>query len=484
MRSSASISRHARATAAVLCAIAPCSLRTAAAPELSPPALRVPRSLPRAAEAVLPTGLRVVVVEHHRRPLVGVALVLPTGTLADPRDGSGATYLAVQLASDYYEREVDGTSIPDEKSFRRRVIEMGGDVTFEAAADASVISFSGLATDAGAYLRLLADAMARPRRGGDSFLTRRNKLLDALDDLETSDPAALQQAVREAAFGSGSPYARPGRGTSADLTRLGLEMVEAQQDRVLVPSGATLVVVGDVQTARIMAEAREAFRRWDRVGEPAPRWTEPAFVSRPGVGYLRRQPAATLAACAARPLTGVKATNAQLEVLAALLGGGYRNRLMLSLREQGGLAYTASAGLVRRRHARALLACAAVAGDRAGEGLRRMRQVLAGLRTEPPTEEELARARALAVAEREASVENASAILDAWIGALVLGQTAPDPGRECAEIEHVTAADLQRVAREVFSSGSVLWILSGDRMAATAAADANELGPLRPLRAH
>ncbi len=47
----------------------------------------------------------------------------------------------------------------------------------------------------------------------------------------------------------------------------------------------------------------------------------------------------------------------------------------------------------------------------------------------------------------------------------------------------MTAGDLQRVAREVLASGSVLWILSGDRMAATQAAEANGLGQLVPLRA-
>lgn len=450
------------------------------APALPPPAPAAPRALPAPVEAMLPSGLRVVVVEHHRRPLLAMALVLPTGTLADPPGASGATRLALQLASDV--REGDDRQEEEPKSFRQQVMETGGQSTFVAFADASVIELAGVAPDAKEYLRLLADAVQRPRRSPAFFIRRRGKLLDALDDLETADPEALRRALKEAAFGAGSPYARPEGGTAKDLEALGLEEVEAQQDRVLVPRGATLVVVGDVEAEGVIAEARKAFRRWTRAGPPPPTSSETRAAASAGVGYLRRQPASTLEVCAARPLVGVRATHAELEVLAALVGQGAGSLLMRSLREEGGLAYEASADLVRRRWARAFLACAHVAGGHADEGVRRFRAVLAAARAAPPSEQDVARARAQAVATREAATEDAAGILGAWIEALVLGQPAPALEQERARIERVTAADLQRAAHEVFGGG-LLWIFSGDRAAAAGAAQANGLGTLRALQA-
>ncbi len=450
-------------------------------PPLPAPATPAHPAAPAAREAVLPSGLRVVVVEHHRRPVLGVYLVLPTGSVADPPGSAGATRLALLLAGDLRERSATGEELVDEKSFRRQVLDLGGAVAFTADADVSLIAFEGYPQDAAAYFRLLADALVRPRHGEDSFRERRNQALDALEDVEAADPEALQRALREAAFGPGQPYGRSELGTVADLSRLGLEDVIAQQRALLVPPGATLLVVGDVQPDRALAAAQAAFRRWVGEAPPAsrPRATRPPDPA--GVTFIRRQPASTLMTCAARNLGGVQASDAELQLLAAVLGGGTRSRLMIALREAQGLTYAAAAELVRYRRARAFLACAPVSGARAEEGVRLLRRELDALRATPPDEQELARARALLEAEQDASLEDAAGLAGLWVDALARGLPAPQLDRERAALERVTALDLQRAARTVFRPDAVQWILSGDTVAAGSAAQANRLGRLRPL---
>lgn len=451
-------------------------------PSLPPPAAPRSRALPRAFEATLPSGLRVVVIEHHRRPVLGMYLVLPTGSVDDPAGAAGATHLALQLASDYHERSPSGEELFDEKSLRRQVADLGGAALFSTGPDVSLIGFQGYPQDAGAYIRLLADALVRPRHGEESFTARRNQALDAFEDLEAADPEALQRAVREAAFGAGQPYARSELGTVKDLSRLGIEDVVAQQQVLLAPAGATLLVIGDVQADRVLADARSVLRSWARrSAHPSRSWAR-GSPAPTGVAFIRRQPASMLIACAARPLDGVRASDAELEVLAAVLGKGFRSRLMLSLREREGLTYTASAEVLRYRNARAFLACAPVSGARADEGVRLLRQALEALRASPPGEEEMARARALLEAERQDAIEDADGLARVWVEALARGLAAPRLEQEAAEVERVTAADVQRVARAVFQPDAVRWIFSGDTVPAATAAAANRLGALRPLR--
>lgn len=449
-------------------------------PRLPAPAAAVRPPLPAAREATLGSGLRVVVIEHHRRPVLGVYLVLPGGSASDPHGSAGATRLALLLAGDLHERSATGEELVDEKSFRRQVADLGGAAALVTTADVSLIAFEGYPQDAKAYFQLLADALIHPRHGQESFTERRNQALDALEDVEAADPEALQRAIREAAFGPGQPYARSELGTVRDLSRLGLEDVMARQRELLVPGGATLLVVGDVQADPVLAEAATAFRRW--VGS-APRPVQEAAPRPPqaGVTFIRRQPASTLMACAARDLGDVRAGDAELEVLSAVLGGGARSRLMMSLREQQGLTYTATAELVRYRRARAFLACAPLSGARAGQGVRLFRQTLENLRDGPPDEDELVRARALLQAERDAALEDADGLARLWVDALARGLRAPPIDAERDAVERVTAADVQRAARSVLRPGAVRWILSGDTVAAGSAASANGLGPLRQL---
>lgn len=448
---------------------------------LAPPT----RVAPATQRVTLANGLRLVVVEHHRRPIVEVRLVFPQGALGEPERSAGATWLALHLATDYRERAdaADEADVdPGEKSLRSQVAELGGVASAEVGPDHAALGIAGYASDVGRYLRLLADAVLRPRHGERSFKARRDQLLDAIEDLEASDPEALSRVLMGDAFGAGHPYARPVIGRHASVAALGLEDVVAEQERVLVPGGATLLVVGDVRPRAVAAEAAAAFGRWRGRAGPPP-GAPPAGARRAArsVGLLRRRPAATLLACASRPLEGVRAPDAVLEVLAAVLGQGARSRLAMALREERGLTYGAEAHLVRRRQARALLACSPLDAARAEEGLQAFREALESLRTRPPGPEEIDRARASRLAAIDASQEDAAACADAWEAALALGQGEPRPDAERRALEQVSAEDVRAAAVAALAPRALRWLVSGDPAAAARAVEANGLGVLTPL---
>lgn len=454
-------------------------------PSTPPPPLATPP--PRAGtvaplDELLANGLRVVVVEEHRRPVVTIRLVLPAGAVTDPPRVAGATWLAVHLVSDFHERSERGETLAGEKSLRRQFGELGAAMWVDVEPDCAILGVSGYARDAAIYLGLLADAVVTPRHGAESFAARRNALLDAIEDVESSDPEALERVVVEAAFGPGHPYARSTIGTLESHGPLGLEDVVAQQELVLAPGGATLVVVGDVAPQAVLAAARKVFAPWRRPAPRLPRVAQPAIPGGPAeVKFLRRQPARTLVVCAARPLPDVQGSDAALSVLAAILGGGTRSRLALALREESALTYDARAEIVRRKAARALVACSALEARRAEEGIRLFRATLESLRERPPTSAELARAKGVRAGELEAAQDDARRAADAWVTAIALGERYPRPGQERAELERVTAADVQRLARGVLRAGTLRWIVSGDPGVAARAAAANGMGRLVTL---
>jgi zinc protease len=444
-----------------------------------PPLARVPARLAAATpvEARLANGVRVVVVERHARPLVEVRLVVPRGGVGDPRNAAGATWLAVHLASDFRERGERGERLVEEKSLRHQVADLGGALGVAVEPDFSAVAVTGYAKDVARYVGLLGDMVTHPRHGASSFEARRDALLDVLEDLESSDPEALERVVAQAAFGTGHPYARSLIGTRQSLVPLGLEDVVAQQEKVLAPAGATLLVVGDVQAGAVIAAARKAFARWDR--EALAPVAIPAAAAQRGraeAGFLRRSPASTLVACVTRPLGDVRAADAALDVFAAALGGGGRSRLAVALREDGGHTYVAHARVERRRSARALVACAPLDAARAEEGLRAFRDALAAFRAGPTGAAELARARAFRLAALDDEEEDVAREAAAWVEAIALGPGAPRPEQERADVAAVTAEEVQRIAAAALRPDGLRWILSGDPAVAARAARASGLG--------
>lgn len=460
-----------------------------AAPQPPPERKAPPGPLPRFSAAApkvtrhtLENGLRLVVVEHHRRPLVTVSFVFPHGALNDPADTAGLNYMAVHLASDFYESMGVNDRQEHEESFRMRVSQLGGAARFEAGADDSLIQLQGYAQDTGTYVKMMEDATRKLRHGARSFRARRAAALDSLEELESEDPAALQQLVEQAAFGKGHPYARPVLGTPQSLNQMELQEVMDHQHLVFSPAGATLLVVGDVDPAAVRTAVSTWFDNWEGGNAPVPAVPRPE-LPRNGdeIGFLDRHAASTLFTCATRPLPEVAGNDATLRVLVAMLGQGFGHRLNASLREASGFTYGAYAEIVRRKQASALLACAALQGSSADQGVKQFRAVLQQMRERPPAEEELRRARALLEAELDASWEDVNRITATWLEAIRLGTGAPRLDEERAGLEKVTARDVQKLAQKIFRLETFRWVVSGERKAAAQAFEAPGLGKLKPF---
>jgi predicted Zn-dependent peptidase len=273
-------------------------------------------------------------------------------------------------------------------------------------------------------------------------------------------------------------------GNKESLTTVELQEVMEQQRVVFVPTGSTLLVVGDVQPDATLASVRKWLGNWQGWKDinPMPQVAPPAL---PGVseevGFLERHAASTLLTCAMRPLPEVAGDDPALRVLVFVLGGGLKSRLVTTLREENGFTYVAGAEILRRRQANALVACAPLQGETAEKGVQLFRGVLQGLRDSPPTESEVGRAKARCVAEIESAEDDAMGITAQWLRALTLGYDRPHPDQERAAIEKVSLASVQKLARSIFRVNRFRWVVSGDAAVAKHAFAKSMRGKLKPF---
>ena len=115
----------------------------------------------RVQEKTLGNGLRIVVVEHRRRPLVSVRLLFATGATAESNETAGVTSLALSLLCGSFETKNDQGEllVSDEKSARRQVVDVGGSLRSFVSADRSWLGIDGYSADAQTYLGTLNDVM-------------------------------------------------------------------------------------------------------------------------------------------------------------------------------------------------------------------------------------------------------------------------------------------------------------------------------------
>ena len=140
-----------------------------------------------------------------------------------------------------------------------------------------------------------------------------------------------------------------------------------------------------------------------------------------------------------------------LALLNAVLGEGMSSRLFLEVREAQGLAYAVDSSLSALDDAGLLVVYAGVNPEQAPRATRSILAELDRLRREPVLEAELNKAREYVKGRLVLSLEDSGAV-SGWYGrqALLLDQTLT-PDDVLAAYDAVTAADIQRLARTLFT---------------------------------
>lgn len=432
-------------------------------------------------EATLPNGLRVVVIERHERPIVATRLLLRASAAAESDEQAGITWLSLAALEDRVERRNgdDELLVSDERSARWQLAELGGRMSFDVTHDGSWLGIEGYSVDTLKYLEALRDVMKARRHGTGGFGDRREALLDAIEDLELGDDETMSEHLARLAFGPRHVYARRVIGTVASLDHLGIEDLVAHQNAVLQPRGATLLVVGDVDPVKVLAQAASVFRKWTPTRPVLEAAIEvPKVGKRQAVRVIPRTPARTTALCGVRGLGDVTQSDAALDVFAETLGS---DRLRTALREERGLTYATEALVLRHRRARALVFCARLPTARTTEGLAVFVQALDGLRASPPSAEEVERAKATLQSRRAVERSHVQGIVASWTRALQLGQP---PGLEEARraVSTVTTAELAALSHEVLAPERLQLVLTGETATIEEAVKAAGLGKSVTIR--
>src|ERR1035437_6855043 len=395
------LSRNACVSASlVLCSVA----AGAQAPTKAPaPGPVKPAAIPAFQDATLPNGLRIMLVESKRQPVVSIALMLPAGDAYDPSGKEGlASIVADVLTKGAGKRTADQVSSDIEG--------VGGSIGASSGADFMNVRANVLAENAPLAFELVADAVARPTFATKEVELARTQTLSGLQ-LEESQPSSLAARYFAAQLFGAHPYGK--RPTPATVRALTTDDLKTFQQTRLVPNGALLVVAGDISLVRARALAQQYFGNWSgaapavakRAQPPARSKTEILLVHRPGsvqsniiVGNLTYAPA--------------NPSVYALTVGNRVLGGGSDGRLFKTLREQKSWTYGAYSSLTRNHDIGTFEATAEVRNAVTDSALTELLRIERSLGTTPVASTEFDAAKGGLVGSLPLQLETAQGIAE------------------------------------------------------------------------
>ncbi len=215
------------------------------------------------AEATLDNGLRVLVLEDHRSPVVSVQIWYRVGSR---NERPGATGLAHFLEHMMFK----GTPAHGKGEFARLVEQNGGRDNAFTSQDVTSY-FVDIASDrVDMVLALEADRMRRLLLEPQEIDSERQVVMEERRTRTEDDPdGLLSEQMNSLAF-KAHPYRWPVIGWMEDIRRINPVELRAFYDTYYQPNNAILVVVGDVKTPEVLEHVRRLFGAIPRGPEPPP----------------------------------------------------------------------------------------------------------------------------------------------------------------------------------------------------------------------
>jgi zinc protease len=192
----------------------------------------------------LANGLRVIVQEDHRAPVVLTQVWYRVGSSDEPPGLTGLSHVLEHMM-------FKGTAKVPVGEFSRLVAYAGGDDNAYTNDNFTVYFQQHLADRLPLALELEADRMMGLTLDSDEF-ARELKVVMEERRLRTDDnPQALAMERFQALALLSSPERNPTIGWMRDLERLTVEDARAWYQRWYAPANATLIVVGDVTVVQV-----------------------------------------------------------------------------------------------------------------------------------------------------------------------------------------------------------------------------------------
>ncbi|MCX7071440.1 MAG: pitrilysin family protein [Gammaproteobacteria bacterium] len=400
-------------------------------------------------ERLLANGLTVLSLEDHRSPTVAVQVWYRVGAKDDPPGRSGFAHLFEHLM---FKR----TRHLAAEQFDRLTEDVGGENNAGTSDDGTQYLDT---VPSGHLERLLwaeAERLQHLEVDADSFRSERAVVQEEFRQTVLTPPYGRLEHLLQQLSWQRHPYRRPTIGSIEDLDAAGLADVRSFHTTYYRPDNAALVVSGDFDPAQLDRWVDRHFGAIPRPATVIPRVTvtePPRTEDRRSTVRLPQVPLPALAISWLAPPAG-SPDAAALRIAEMLLSGGRSSRLHQTLVERQPLAQEVSFRYDALADGGLCSLVAVVAGG--GSLARLERAALAALRRladAPIAAAEIDKARTLLLTEqlkaRETVDGRATALGEAWL----LTGRAGHANDELPALLAVTAADVQRVVREVLLQG-------------------------------
>jgi len=413
--------------------------------------------LPRPTEETLPNGIRVLILEDHRFPLVTVEFdINGAGAIYEPAAQPGLAAATARLMT-------EGTKTLTSAQLAEQIESLGASLSTSAGfgSGSAEVFASGLSDTFEEWFAVTLDVLLHPSFPASELAQYQARTKPALLQQRSQPGFLANQTLSRALYGK-HPAAVVST-TPLSLDSLTPAMLADWHAKRYAPQNTILAISGDVHADSLVPKLRAWLSEWHRstvsvtfAPAPPPAIKERVFlVDRPG-SVQTTLLMGNLAIDRSNP------DYPALIVLNEILGAGSASRLFLNLREEKGYTYGVYSNVVARKYAGPWTAGGDLRTEVTGGAMTEFLHELNRIRDEKVTADELDAARRSVVARFALSLESPQQLIGYAITRKTYNFAADYWDRYPAQIMAVGVDEVQRVAKKYINPATMQVVAIGD----------------------
>jgi Predicted Zn-dependent peptidases len=421
------------------------------APEpLAPIAFNTPA--PYTAE--LANGLKIVIFEDKRFPLVSYRLALFSGDANEPEDFQGISSAVAAMLS-------EGTRNFSSRELAEKIERLGASISASSSDDFTMVAASSLSLYNSELLDLMSEMVLQPNFPENELDLYKRNTIEHLK-FQRSQPGFLAGEQTARILYGEHPYAKTSP-SPEDVEKLTRQALVDFHNRTYLSNNAILIVVGDVDLEECVKDVDERFKRWQPGEvEAAPFPSFPASAERTLTIVDRVGSAQSNIVLANLAIERKNPDYFPFLVMNQVLGAGASSRMFMNLREEKGYTYGAYTRFDAKRLGGDFEATAEVRTAVTGDSLKEFFYELDRIRNERVSDQELADAKNFLIGVFPIRAETQEGLTNLIVSQYLHGLPTDYLQTYREKVSAVTADDLERVAKKYIHPEKLAIVIVGD----------------------
>jgi len=396
--------------------------------------------IPEPERVVLENGMVVLLMEDHELPLISLSAYIRTGARLEPQDKIGIASLTGTVLRTGGTTKQSGDELDEFLEGKAAVIEtsIGG--------TAGTASMSCLTEDFPAVLEVFGDILRIPAFAPEKLKIAKNQMMAGISRQNDDPGGIVSREFKKLVFGEASPYTWvPTYATILSITQ---KDVMGWHKTYVHPNRMILGLVGDFQKDKALTLLNKVFGDWQKgleANDP-----EAFFQEQVPAGMFYVEKNDMTQAKIAMGHQGIRRDHPDyysLVIVNQILSGSFGARLFSNIRSKQGLAYDVHGGVgFQWDHPGMAILSMSTKTQTTGKGIDALIAESRKMVSNPPTENEVAKAKDSILNSFVFSVDSPSKVLGKYLTYEYYGYPATWLKKFRRGIEQVTVAQVRQAA--------------------------------------